>query len=893
MSHIFISYSRKDLEVARPIVDALTKDNLDVWIDWEDIPRGEEFEREIQQGIEGSDVFLFLVSPDSAQSDWCNKEIAHAVKNGKRILPIVVRDTDPKSNHPEISKRNWIFCREGQDDFNKGIEETSKTIHTDYEWLKYHTELQVKAVKWEQKKDNSRLLRGKELREAWLRLNDFDGKDDPVVTALQNNYVQASQSFQARQRRILSLIAAGAIGIVFILGVYGLYQKSIAAERAKEIATEVVVRQTAESLAINEGSLRRSQQLGVSSLEQLNSRPDLALLLGVEAYRSGDTYQARKALAEALAFTQCVGRYYYLNNTRVTDVALSANGDRLFAGNRLGDLYVWNLGNGSSETVAGNGYSSQVALNFDDKLFAVSNSGDGTVTILDTGTLEKINEIHTGFDSIFDLEFGNQSNILAIAGNSPPYTEVWNVDNFSRVDHAFESKDGVNHQNFVYEVAFSNDDTHLATAGGHAADQLLIIWDLTSDQNEATYISPPDDVSHPIAFDALGLDFSYGNYQQIFLTGDYYGAQIDSIDTPSNVRSLLFKPSGTYLISGHEDGLIRWWNLSNPDENQNTRLADEYTAHGDAPVLSLSILDDASLMASGDSSGMVVLWSPYNCHPEYSFDPMEEDTAETVSLPEAASFAINRNAERIALAEPGSKDIRLLRLADSMHLETLQAESDRIGLMAFSNSGDHLAVGELESTQFFYADTIRVWDLSSPTRQNEAVDISELPGVTAMAFDSNETTLALGTMDGQIFFYDLANNRFVYEPLTQSQEIALISYSPDGRLLASVDREGKVIFWDVSVTQPIIEDSFSLGVNPFSTMQFSEDSTRLSVTHVDYGNPESLFANEWELEWTTSPELWAEILCSRVGRNLKISEWEKYLPNEPYRLTCPQWSAGQ
>lgn len=98
----------------------------------------------------------------------CNKEITHAVKNGKRILPIV----DPKNIHPEISKRNWIFCREGQDDFNKAIEETRKTIHTDYEWLKYHTELQVKALKWEQKKDNSRLLRGKELQEVEQQLTN-------------------------------------------------------------------------------------------------------------------------------------------------------------------------------------------------------------------------------------------------------------------------------------------------------------------------------------------------------------------------------------------------------------------------------------------------------------------------------------------------------------------------------------------------------------------------------------------------------------------------------------------------------------------------------------------------------------------------------------------------
>jgi len=147
MSHIFISYSRRDLDFAQKIVDALGDNNLDTWIDWKSIPKGEDWEQEIYLGIEEADAFLFLISPDSVASEMCNKEIANAVKNGKRILPIVLRDTDPKIIHFEISKRNWIFCRDRQDDFNKAIEEIRKTIHTDYEWLKYHTELQVKALK--------------------------------------------------------------------------------------------------------------------------------------------------------------------------------------------------------------------------------------------------------------------------------------------------------------------------------------------------------------------------------------------------------------------------------------------------------------------------------------------------------------------------------------------------------------------------------------------------------------------------------------------------------------------------------------------------------------------------------------------------------------------------
>ena len=201
MSHIFISYSRKDIDFAQKIVDALAANNLDTWIDWKSIPKGEDWEQEIYRGIEEADAFLFLISPGSVASQMCNKEIEHAVKNGKRIIPIVIRDTDPDTTRPEISKRNWIFCRYKieppdiivvLDKFDDAIEETQKTIHIDYEWLKYQTKLQVKALDWERNNSEfSFLMRGKELDGA-EKLFIANLSKEPFPTELQNKYIAES-----------------------------------------------------------------------------------------------------------------------------------------------------------------------------------------------------------------------------------------------------------------------------------------------------------------------------------------------------------------------------------------------------------------------------------------------------------------------------------------------------------------------------------------------------------------------------------------------------------------------------------------------------------------------------------------------------------------------------
>jgi hypothetical protein len=133
------------------------------WIpgDWKNIPKGEDWEQEIYRGIEEADAFLFLISPDSVASEMCNKEIAHALENNKRILPVFIADVDNrgiygvtekfphKKQREEINRRNFIICRPGRDNFEKAMEEIQNTIHTDYEWLKYHTKLQVRALEWE------------------------------------------------------------------------------------------------------------------------------------------------------------------------------------------------------------------------------------------------------------------------------------------------------------------------------------------------------------------------------------------------------------------------------------------------------------------------------------------------------------------------------------------------------------------------------------------------------------------------------------------------------------------------------------------------------------------------------------------------------------------------
>ena len=44
--------------------------------------------------------------------------------------------------------------------------------------------------------------------------------------------------------------------------------------------------------------------------------------------------------------------------------------------------------------------------------------------------------------------------------------------------------------------------------------------------------------------------------------------------------------------------------------------------------------------------------------------------------------------------------------------------------------------------------------------------------------------------------------------------------------------------------------------------------------------------------WTVNVDDWETTACRVAGRNLTKAEWAQYLPDRPYRMTCPQWPAG-
>lgn len=235
MAKIFISYSRKNFAFVKRLTDELQKREMDFWVDMEDIPPSVDWMKEIQKNIEEADNFLFVISPDSIESKICIEELEIAVKNGKRLFPVVAHEIEWDDAPPELSHLNYIFFRES-DDFDAALDALLTAVDTDYEWVQTHRRLQVKALEWERgDKDSGFLLRGMDLEEAEQQIS-VNANKDPRPTDIQREYVLLSRQAATRQRRRNTGVLVFIILLLFGISAYFAIpqiQEAIAREKAR------------------------------------------------------------------------------------------------------------------------------------------------------------------------------------------------------------------------------------------------------------------------------------------------------------------------------------------------------------------------------------------------------------------------------------------------------------------------------------------------------------------------------------------------------------------------------------------------------------------------------------------------------------------------------------
>lgn len=474
MSDVFISYSRKDIAFARMLHKALQDSGLETWIDWQDIPPSADWLEEVYDAIEGADSFVFIISPAAVKSEICEKEIAHAAKNNKRLIPIVIDQIDPQLVPTSLALLNWIFFnKDEQAAFNAAVQDLLQAIQTDHAWVKEHTRLQIRALEWETKnKEDGYLMRGEDLSEAERWLSKSDEKDPPP-TALQTQFIIASRGGATRRQRItMGAVLAGLI-IAIGLGIIAWTQRNVAVHEGNQRATAQAMAEEQRNIAIQEGNLRAtsqavaeeqrdvaiSGQLSMLSANELSRNWEIALLLAIEANQAANTTEAEIAMRQALFHAGRTINYFQGHTDQIHHLALNSGKTFLASSSEDGTVRIWDLKAGIEQLVL-HGHTGPVMQSEwnDDSTQILTAGTDGTVRVWDSHSGIEL-MLLTGHEGVVYSAAWDITNSRILSNGEDGTARVWDAE-------SGEELLLLSHSGPVQHAKWSQDGGFILTSGG-------------------------------------------------------------------------------------------------------------------------------------------------------------------------------------------------------------------------------------------------------------------------------------------------------------------------------------------------------------------------------------------------------------------------------------------
>jgi hypothetical protein len=205
---VFISYARADLAFADAIVAALEAGAIDVTIDRRDLPYGEEWKGELLDFIRAADAVVFIVSPRSIRSKWCEWEADQVKAQSKRLVPIELQNVGAEALPGAIGNIHLLPFAQVWDakaarptgEFAARCEMLSLVLNTDRSWVKEHTRLGERARIWnEVGRPDDQLLHGNDIvaAESWART---PLRMPMAPTELQLAFIKASHDGDAAEK---------------------------------------------------------------------------------------------------------------------------------------------------------------------------------------------------------------------------------------------------------------------------------------------------------------------------------------------------------------------------------------------------------------------------------------------------------------------------------------------------------------------------------------------------------------------------------------------------------------------------------------------------------------------------------------------------------------------
>lgn len=834
MTQVFLAYAQADAEVMDTVRRLLRRQGFTVWSSQTDIPTGETFKQVVNQGIEEADTMVYLLSPDSLQSQYCEYELDYAVSLSKRVIPILVRPLAAAAVSPAIQALQYIDFTDNikPEDYLQDENELIKTLNQDAAYYARHKDLLVKALRWQRQQQNpSILLRGYDLRQAEAWLKTAKGRSSHGATAVHEEFIQASLNHPppASIDVFISYSSADA-DIARTLNsalqsqgkTTWFDQESIAAGTANfqqeiyhgiEISDNFLFILSPRSVnspyckqEVDHGA--RFNKRFVTVLHQpvktKSLHPELAKVQWLDFSRQRGNFTTHfNHLIRILdtdrdhvqSHTKWLQRSLEWQQKDQSPDLLLRGAESAIATQWLQDTQKYRKKPAATADQKALITASQTALEAEARrekrrtailqsslaamsvLFLIA-AGASAVAFRKSSSLELDRQAAQVSRSLVTKPAEGLLAALGLASKSR--ARLWDLRPSVRstlrnaIGITVEKNRLEAHEDAVWSAVYSPDGQTIASGG---FDQVVRLWDSSGNPIGQPFTGHTDDI-WSVAFSPDGQTIASGSSDQTVRLWDRQGNQLGSplSGHGGHVKTVAFSPDGQTIASGDQAGIVRLWNRQGQ--------ARSLQADGSSVIWSVAFSPDGTQLVSGRADGLIHLWT------------RQGQRIKTLSEHTGAVVAVAFSPDGQLMASGGRDQIVRLWDRQGNLLRELTGHVDDVISLAFSPDSQWLISGGNDNK-------VRVW-----SRDGQPVGpplIGHEYYVYSVAVSPDGQTILSGSEDTTLRLWDM-QDVLVRNPLPiHDAAVNSMAISGDGETLVTAGDDNTVRLWTGSdaVTAPL------------------------------------------------------------------------------------------